>query len=62
MLSICKINAQLAGSLWGMREMQGAQGQWTLSKVPVRMGIRHHEQGIVFPSKNIFLLSKYAPA
>jgi hypothetical protein len=38
------------------------QGQLTSSKGPVRMGVRHHEQGIAYPSKIIFLLSKYAPA
>ncbi len=45
-----------------MREMQGAQGQLASSKGPDKMGIRNHEQGIAFPSKDIFPLSKYAPA
>ncbi len=45
----------------GVREMQGAQGQLTSSQGPVRMGICHHEHGIAFPIKNIFLLGKYAP-
>jgi hypothetical protein len=43
----------------GVREEQGAQGQLTSSKGPERMGIR--EQGIAFPGKNIFLLSKKHP-
>jgi hypothetical protein len=42
--------------------MQWAQGQLTSSKGPVKMGIRNHEQGIAFPSKNIFPLSKYVTA
>jgi hypothetical protein len=45
----------------GVKEEQGAQGQLTSRKGPVRMGIRHYEQGIAFTSKNILLLSKYAP-
>jgi hypothetical protein len=62
MCSVCKKNALLAGS--GCRGEENARGARAvdLSKGPERMGIRHHEQGIAFPIKNIFLLSKYVPA
>jgi hypothetical protein len=52
MLSVCKINAPLVGS--GCEGEGNARGQGQLTLRPVRMGIRHHEQGIAFPSKNIF--------
>jgi hypothetical protein len=63
MLSVCKNKCSVGRKqMREVTEMQGAQGQLTSSKGPERMGIRHHEQGIAFPSKNIFLLTKYVPA
>jgi hypothetical protein len=35
----------------------GAKRQFTSSKGPERMGIRHHSQGATFPSKGILVFS-----
>jgi hypothetical protein len=45
----------------GVREMQGAEGQLTSGNRPGRKGIHHHEQGIAFPSKNIFFYANTRP-
>ncbi len=47
--------------VWRVREMQGAEGRLTSGKGPGRKGIRHHEQGIAFPSKKIFFYANTRP-
>jgi hypothetical protein len=53
MSSVCKINALLAGSRCGGDGNARGIRQLASSKGPVRMGIRHREKGIAFPSKII---------
>jgi hypothetical protein len=57
--TLYKIQCSVGGKqVGGLREIQGEKGQLTSSKGPERMGICHHEQGIAFPSKNIFFLKQ----
>jgi hypothetical protein len=54
MSSVCKWMSFWWEAGAGVRRAQGALRQLTSSKVPGRMGIRHHEQGTAFPSNGVF--------
>jgi hypothetical protein len=63
MSSVCKINALLAGSRCEGGEVNARDARTVgFKQGPIRMEICHHEYGIAFLSKNIFLLSKYIPS